>query len=113
GTAKERKLVFQTELAAYAILALDPGDERARAEAGLAKTPFAGAVQEDPTPAADRVQYQGKMYTLDQLRTELRSVGYVLINGLWCEKVPKTFKIDTLYRIDGNVNLGGAAIQSQ
>jgi hypothetical protein len=99
--AKEKKLALQLELAATAVLVLDPGDERCRNEIGLPRSPYAAAAaptEGDPNLAADRIEYRGRWYTPEQLRQELRSLGYVLVNGVWCEKIPKAFKIDNLYR---------------
>jgi serine/threonine protein kinase len=94
--AKEKKMQLQTELAAAAVLAIDPADERCRLELGLPRTPF--AVVDAGQDHGDRIEFRGRTYTADQLRAELRSLGYVQINGLWCEKVQKSFKIDNLYK---------------
>jgi hypothetical protein len=113
GFAKEKKLQLQTELAAAAILALDPGDERSRGELGLPRSPFAAV--DAAAPQGDKIEYNNRTYTPDQLRAELRSLGYVQINGLWCEKVQKSFKIDNLYNDQGKLSAtySGTMVQSQ
>jgi predicted Ser/Thr protein kinase len=98
--ARDRKHAMQSELAAAAILVLDPGDERCRAELGLARTPFAKAADPDAGQSGERFEFRGRIFTADQLRQELRSLGYVLVNGLWCEKVARIVKIDNLYQDD-------------
>jgi serine/threonine protein kinase len=110
--AKEKKLQVQVELASAAVLLLDPGEERCRTELALPRSPFAAA---DPgQDRRDKIDYGGRQYTPDQLRSELRSLGYVLINGLWYEKVAKTFKIDNLYKDQGQLSatFSGTSVQS-
>ena len=112
--AKEKKLTAQTELAALSVVALDPADERSRLDAGLSRTPFNALPEPEPVSAAGRIDYQGRTYTPEQFRIELKSLGYVLINGLWCEKVAKSVKIDNLYRDEAKVPtlFQGASSQS-
>ena len=113
--AKERKLAPQQELAALAVVALDPADEHGRADAGLPRNPFGSAAEADPVPSSGRIDYLGRSFTPEQFRQELRSLGYVFVNGSWCEKVPKSLKIDNLYRDEGRLPalFRGASIQSQ
>ena len=113
--AKERKLVPQQELAALGVLALDPTDEQVRADGGLPRNPYRGTAEPDPVLGSGRIDYLGRVFTPDQFRQELRSLGYVLLNGVWCEKVSKSIKIDSLYRDEARLAaiLQGASIQSQ
>jgi tRNA A-37 threonylcarbamoyl transferase component Bud32 len=113
--AKEKNLANPKDLAAYAILALDPSDERCRMEVGLPRTPFAATVELDPLLSPDRVEYRGRMYTLEQLRQELKSLGYAQVNGLWCEKIPRVFKVDNLYRDEVRLpaTFQGASVMAQ
>src|SRR5262249_35843020 len=99
--AKEKKLQPQLELAAAAVLVLDPSDERCRMELGLPRSPFATV---DPGPdRGDQIEFRGRMYTPDQLRAELKALGYVFLNGPWCEKIQKSYKIDNLYSDQGKL----------
>jgi serine/threonine protein kinase len=117
--ARDRKLAPQLELAALAVVALDPSDERCRADAGLPRSPFAAAIAvepADPTPAGGRIEYLGRSFTPEQLRQELRSLGYALLNGVWCEKVTGSVKADNLYRDEARIPVqfrGGASVLSQ
>ncbi|HLH28083.1 MAG TPA: hypothetical protein VKW77_04160, partial [Acidimicrobiales bacterium] len=114
--ARERKMAPQLELAALAVVALDPGDERCRADAGLARSPFSAAPAAGPADAGGRIEYLGRSFTPEQLRQELRSLGYVLLNGVWCEKVSGSVKADNLYRDEARLPvqfLGGASVLSQ
>jgi serine/threonine protein kinase len=113
--AKDRKLAPQQELAALAVVSVDPADEHCRADAGLSRSPFGAAVDPEPASASGRIDYQGRSFTPDQFRQELRSLGYVFINGAWCEKVPKSMKIDNLYRDEGRLGAiyKGSSVQSQ
>ena len=110
--AKEKKLQMQAELASAAVLVLDPADERCRAELGVARSPFAAV--DTGANLGDKIEYRGRTYTPDQLRAELRSLGYVQINGLWCEKVQKAFKLDNLYKDQSQmaVTYSGTMVQS-
>src|SRR6185436_2814459 len=96
--AREKNLANAKTLTAYAILVLDPGDERCRQEVGLQRNPFIASAEVDPLLASEQIEYHGKMYTAEQLRLELKSLGYVQLNGVWCEKVPRVFRVDNLYR---------------
>lgn len=111
--ARERKLGVQQDLARFAILVVDPGDERCRAAVGLGRSPFEAAPQ--PRESGLRLEYHGRLYTPEQLRQELHSVGYVQVNGLWCERISRTLKIDNLYRDEGRlpVRYSGTSVLSQ
>ncbi|HXX92190.1 MAG TPA: hypothetical protein VEN81_01065, partial [Planctomycetota bacterium] len=103
---KDHGLTQGKELAWWSVLLLDPGQERCRAELGLEKTPGAS----DPTVQVKdgKIEWNGKTYTFDELRRELESLGYVLLNGVWCEKVVRTFKIDNLYKDEGKYLILGS-----
>jgi serine/threonine protein kinase len=113
--ARDKKLSPQQELAALGVVALDPADERARADAGLPRSPYGASTEAEAAAAAGRIEYQGRTFTPDQFRQELKSLGYVQLNGVWCEKVSKVLKIDNLYRDEAKlpVIFKGAAVQSQ
>jgi hypothetical protein len=115
--AKEKKLPAQQELAALAVVAQEPADERCRADAGLPRTPFAaGSEASEPViSSTDRIEYRGHLYTAAEFRQELKAIGYVFVNGNWCEKIARSLKIDNLYRDEGKlpITLKGAGIQSQ
>jgi hypothetical protein len=105
--ARDQNAAAALALAAAAVLTLDPGEERCRSDLGLPRDPYSGLPE--PVAADDRIEYLGKRYTPDQLRQELQSLGYVQVNGLWCEKVAKVFLIDNLYR--DTAALQGATVQ--
>jgi hypothetical protein len=109
--AREQKAELRRGLAAAALLSLDPGEDRCRHELGLPRNPYAGVPDPPAVSPDDRIEYLGKRYSPEQLRQELLSLGYVEMNGLWCEKVAKEFLIDNLYRDTGAIR--GATVQSQ
>jgi hypothetical protein len=113
--AKERKLVPQAELAALSLVSQDPADLHDRAEAGLPRTPWSAVAESEPAPGSGRIDYLGRSFTPEQFRLELKSLGYVLLNGIWCEKVSKSVKIDSLYRDEAKIPVihRGTSIQSQ
>jgi hypothetical protein len=110
---KERNLAPAKELCCWAALLLDPGQERCRAELGLERTPVAA----DPGVLLKegKIEWSGRLLTAEELRRELVSLGFVLVNGQWCQKVARTFKIDNLYRDEGKYLLLGtsAGIQNR
>jgi serine/threonine protein kinase len=114
---RERNLALQKELVAYTLLALDPGHERARLEEGFVKSSGGAWARETEVRLQEgKIEWNGRWYTPDQLRQSLRSLGYVQVNGLWAERVPKEFRIDNLYRDEGKLLLvptGSATVVSK
>jgi serine/threonine protein kinase len=110
---KEKGLASQAELAACALLLLDPGQPKARAELGFVPASTGGWTREaDVQVIGGKILWNGRWLTPDQLRADLKSLGYVYQGGQWCEKVPRVFKIDNLYRDEGKFLLhsSGAAV---
>ncbi len=113
---KERNLPAHRELVANALLLADPGHERARLEEGFVRSPSGSWSREAEVRLAEgKIEWNGRWHTPDQFRAVLVSSGYVQLNGLWCEKAPKVFRIDNLYRDEGKFTLlsGGGSLQSK
>ncbi len=92
---REKGLAAQAEIVASALLLLDPGHARARSFLGL--PPAGGAREPDVRAESGRVLWQGTWYAREDLERHLRSLGYVQLNGLWCEKVAREYRVDNLH----------------
>ncbi len=103
---RERKLEAQKELAGYALLALDPGHAGARGELNV---PAIAAPRISLDPEArqrgNQIEWNGDLYTPEELSRKLAARGYIQLSGLWCEKIPRTYKIDNLYRAENQIIL--------
>jgi len=76
------------EYALHAQLLADPGNDEARKELGFRRSPLGFWRKEIAAKSAgDKVEFQGKSYTRDQLRALLLERGYVIVNEQWCRKV--------------------------
>ncbi len=113
---RDSNLPVHRELVANVLLDLEPGHDRARADAGFTRLPSGLWVRaEDARLHEGKIEWRGRYYAPDQLRTELRSIGYLPIGNFWFEKVPGSFRIDNLYR-DENLlarHLRSGSVQSQ
>lgn len=110
----QRSLALQKELTAWAILRLDPESALARAELGFVKDPSGrwrenAAVQKE----AGKVLWQGAWCGPEELARRLRASGYVEMDGVWCERVSFSYKIDNLYRDEGKLILHGRGVALQ
>lgn len=76
------------EYALHGHLLVDPGHAEARQETGFRRSPVGFWRKEIAARSAgDRVEFQGKSYTRDQLRALLLERGFVIVNEQWCRKV--------------------------
>ncbi len=76
------------EYALHGHLLVDPGHVEARQELGFRRSPIGFWRKEIAAKASgDKVEFQGKTYTRDQLRALLLERGYVIVNEQWCRKV--------------------------
>lgn len=98
GWCKERRLGPQKDLCCYALLLADPGHSGARTEIGLSPSPGSAAPEIQVNAKEGKIEWNGTLYTPEELNRRLTAQGYVQIGGLWYEKLVRTFRIDNLYR---------------
>jgi hypothetical protein len=102
-----RDLAAAREMAAYAILVVDPSYEPARAETRLGGTAPAPAAANEGEVRRDKeeIVWNGNRYTPEQLTARLKSLGFLQLNGIWCEKVARSYSLDNLYRDEGKLRV--------
>lgn len=97
---KENSLTLQASLAAFAILADDPGRTEARQEAGLSADPVAR--MQEAEKQGGFIPYEGRNWVPSELKAKLQRDGYVLLDGRWMKKSqePKIFSVPNLFRYE-------------
>ncbi len=95
---RENGLTLQQELVNYQILAADPGNLAARAEAGLAADPVARALEADKQGGF--IQHQGRAWIPQELKEKLLRDGNFLREGQWYQRKERMITVPGLFKYE-------------
>jgi hypothetical protein len=109
---KENSLPGQAKLVACTIVKQDPSNTQARTEAGLPADPIKIA---EEASRGGIIAYQGRNWTVKELKEKFLKDGYWLIDGLWYSRKEKMISVPGLFRYERQnekpVIFGGGSAQ--
>src|SRR5581483_2781947 len=95
--SKENGLPGQAKLVALTIVKADPSNTQARADAGLPPDPVKIA---EEAARGGVIAYQGRNWTVKELKEKFLKDGYSLIDGQWYSRKEKTISVPGLFRYE-------------